>query len=428
MSGRALALAVAVAALLARAAIAQASTPTFWAHQFVDSVGVNTHVRHAGSFYDTHFELMKQRLREAKITHLRDGAMDQDGGFLASDGAARFRELGEQGARITFVFRPIVTRQFVQEFPARVSPAFEAYELPNELNLQKDLPWPEVLRTWMPTFAQYVHENSQSARYPIIGPSIADLGDDPQLKLGDQQRFLDFGNLHKYYRAFNPATKGYGRPGSPPCEAWNYGSLPYALCQVRRISGDKPIVCTEAGYISNGPSARAVTPELQARYVARMLMLHLKAGIVRTFVYQLADHGSDEGGNMGLLEADGTVKPAWRQLSALMNELNDSAGPGQPPPLDIAFDGELANLESVLFAKRDGSYRLVLWLEVPSFDPKAVRELAVAPQRVTVNLPRNFHARRVMTFGDDGGASVRTAGAAMPLAIGDNLSIVDIGR
>ena len=38
-----------------------APVTSFWAHQFVDSVGVNTHLRHARSFYDTHFELMKQR-------------------------------------------------------------------------------------------------------------------------------------------------------------------------------------------------------------------------------------------------------------------------------------------------------------------------------------------------------------------------------
>jgi hypothetical protein len=407
----------------------QAVPQALWAHQFVDSVGVNTHLRHARSFYDVHFDVLKERLREAHITHIRDGAADLDGGFYERDRAERFRELGEAGIRVTFMFRPMVAREFVQGFPERVRPAFEAYELPNELNQQKNLPWPETLRVWMPLFAQYVRDDQRSARYPIIGPSIADLGGDPQRKLGDQQRSVDFGNLHKYYRAFNPGTEGYGRPGSPPCQAWRYGSLSYALCQVRRISGDKPISCTEAGYASNGPSVRAVTPELQARYIARMLMLHLKSGVVRTYVYQLADHGSDAGGAMGLLNDDGSEKPAWRQLSALMNELNDRAGQGQPPKPDIAVDGEVENLESLLFAKRDGSYRLVLWLEVPSADPKTGREIDVAPQTVILNLPRELRARRVMTFEADGEARVRTLNAASPrFVIGDNLSIVDIAR
>src|SRR5688500_6117667 len=170
--------------LLLLAAHAGAGTQTVpravWAHQFVDSDGVNTHLRHARSFYDLHFDVLKQRLREAHITHIRDGAADLDGGFDERDRAERFRELGEAGIRVTFMFRPMVSREFVQGFPERVHPAFEAYELPNELNQQKSLPWPETLRVWMPLFAQYVRDDQRSARYPIIGPSIADLGGDPQ--------------------------------------------------------------------------------------------------------------------------------------------------------------------------------------------------------------------------------------------------------
>ncbi len=413
---------------------APANTPmeSRWASAFTDSVGVNTHLRHARSFYDRDFELMKQRLLAARIRHIRDGAMDQDGGFFARDRAERFRELGEAGIRVTFIFRPMVKREFVQGFPERVRPAFEAYELPNELNQQKNLPWAEVLRVWMPMFAEYVRSGSESARYPILGPSIADLGGDPHLLLGQRAADLDFGNLHKYYRAFNPATAGYGRPGRPPCDAFRYGALPYAMCQVRRISGDKPIICTEAGYASNGPSQRAVTPEIQARYLTRMLMLHLKAGIVRTFVYQLADHGSDEGGAMGLLEADGGEKPAWRQLSALMRELDDDSAPGgqgRAPPLDVALDGELEQLETMLFAKGDGSYRLVLWLETPSVDPVAARALEVAARSITLSLPVGFRARRLMTFESSGAPSVRgLSGRAPKLSIDDNLSIVDIAR
>jgi hypothetical protein len=323
----------------------------------------------------------------------------------------------------------MVSREFVAGFPERVRPAFEAYELPNELNLQKNLPWAETLRVWMPLFARYVRDDVGTARYPIYGPSIADKGGDPHKQLGDQSGSLDFGNLHKYYRAFNPATEGYGPPGSPPCQQWRYGSLPFALCQTRRISRDKPIVCTEAGYSSDGPSARAVTPVIQGRYIARMLMLHLKAGIVRTYVYQLADSGSDDGAQMGLLTADGDEKPAWRQLSALMNELDDRAGQGKAKALDLSLGGEVGNVESLLFAKRDGTYRLVLWIEAQSADPRTGRAVEVPAQAVTLTLPDGYHTRRVTSFEDTGAPRVRALAGAKPrLSIGDNLSIVEIGR
>jgi hypothetical protein len=404
-----------------------------WAHRFVDSVGVNTHLRHARSFYDTQFELMKERLLDARIRHLRDGAADVDGDFFERDRAERFRELGEAGIRVSFTFRPMVSREFVQGFPERVRPAFEAYELPNEMNLQKSLPWAETLRVWMPMFAQYIRDDARSARYPIYGPSIADKGGDPHRQLGDRSHAIDYGNLHKYYRAFNPATAGYGRPGSPPCEEMKYGSLPFALCQTRRISGNKPIVCTEAGYASDGPSARSVKPEIQARYIARMLMLHFKAGIVRTYVYQLADSGTDGGAHMGLLTSNGGEKPAWRQLSALLNELDDrsaeGAGEGAAAPLDIELAGDLDNTETLLFAKRDGSYRLVTWIETQSADPRTGRAVDVPTQSVTLTLPRGYRARRLTTFDDTGAPRVRTLADATPrFANSDNLSIVEIRR
>ena len=135
---------------------------------------------------------------------------------------------------------------------------------------------------------------------------------------------------------------------------------------------------------------------------------------------------------MGLLEANGDEKPAWRQLSALMQELHDDSargGQGRAPPLDVALDGELAHLESLLFAKGDGSYRVVLGLETPSVDPVSARAVEVASQKVTVKLPAGFRARRFVTCEPSGAPSVRSlTGDAAKLAIDDNLSIVDIAR
>ena len=87
------------------------------------------------------------------------------------------------------------------------------------------------------------------------------------------------------------------------------------------------------------------------------------------------------------------------------------------------------DLESLLFAKVDGSFRLVLWLETESADPKTGRVVAVPEQQITLSLPREYRARRVMTFDDSGAARSRTLSAAAPrLSVGDNLSIVEIAR
>jgi len=409
------------------------SPRVFRAYDFTDSVGVNTHLIHADSFYGTQFELMKDRLLSAGIRHIRDGAMDQRGGFFQGDLADRYRELGRAGIRVTFIFRLSASKEFLQDFPARVAPAFEAYELPNELNVQNKA-WVETLRAWMPAFRQYVKSNPATASYPIIGPSMADLGNDPYGQLGSEEANLDFGNLHKYYRSYGPATSGYGGIGKPPCEGARYGSLAYALCHAAKISGGKPVICTESGYGSNG-APKHVTPEVQAKYIARMLMLHLKAGIRRTFIYQLADYGTDGFGDFGLLTANGDEKPAFRELGALMREMGDMPHPGPPEALPVSMTGDTADVQSLLLRKSDGSYRLVLWIEKPSYDPKANvgagDPLDVPAQNVTLSLPPPYRVRRVLTFTASGVAQTEDASASSnPFGLGarDNLTVVDIAR
>jgi hypothetical protein len=399
------------------------------AAEFVDSVGVNTHFRHRGSAYDTHFDLMREKLLGAKIRHIRDGAMDRDGGFFERDASDRFAALGQAGIRIVFIFRPLVPREFVQGWPERVKPSFEAFEFPNELNQRKDLPWAEALRVWAPLFRDYVRSARPATSYPIVGPSIADVGGNPHAQLGDLSAFLDYGNLHKYYRAFHPATKGYGNPGSPPCDAFRYGSLEYSLCQVRRVSGDKPIWCTEAGYATQGERERAVPPQIQARYLTRMLLLHFKAGIQRTYVYQLADHGKDGGGSMGLLDAQGREKPAYRAIAGLLGELADAGGkPAGSPRFELT--GELDAVEGIAFARSDGTFRLVLWLEQSSFDVKAGRAIATPGLDVELALPAGWRSRRMLKFAPDGqlhAEAFEHAGTVM-LEIDDQPLVLDVAR
>jgi hypothetical protein len=59
---------------------------------------------------------------------------------------------------------------------------------------------------------------------------------------------IDFGNIRKYYRNFNPGTSGYGGGGAAPCNTVHYGPLPYATCNEAILSGNKPIITTESGY------------------------------------------------------------------------------------------------------------------------------------------------------------------------------------
>jgi hypothetical protein len=399
--------------------------PTFWAYDFADSVGVDTHLLNQDSFYYQHFAVLKQKLLAARISHIRDGAMDQNGGYFDGDQAARFSELGRAGIRVIFVSRLSVSKAFVQGFPGRVSPAFEAWELPNELN-GSNVPWVASLRSWMPVFREYVKGQVQTT-YPIIGPSLIDLGDAPYMKLGDQSANIDFVNLHQYYGIFNPGTTGYGGAGAPPCDTLRYGSLAYGTCNAATTSPTKPVMITESGYGTDAVVDRTVTPEVQMKYVPRLLLLHMKAGIRRTYIYQFADYGNDGFGAFGLLAKDGAEKPAYRELSHLLNEMNDRGPSGPPVSLSLSLNGQTQDLVSAVFQKSDGSYRLVAWLEKPSYDTKANKPLQVPTQRANLIMPTGYKVRRLWTFDSSGNEQTQPLPSApITFDVGDNLTILDI--
>ena len=397
---------------------------------FIDSIGVNTHFNHGNTAYYTKFPLVKQKLLESGITHIRDGAPDKLGKFPPQDSSAVFRELGTAGIRASFIFNLNVGTEFVQGYPARVAPSFEAYEYPNEFNTKPD--WVAALRAWAPVFKSYVRSNPASAIYPIIGPSLMDLGNNPHTQLGDLSEFMDYGNIHSYYTSRHPGTLGWGGPGNDGCEQWRYGSLAYKTCGQRRVSGTKPIMATETGWGTDTTQKNQIPDYLQARYLARMLLLHFDAGIARTFIYQFVDAGADGFTAYGLLTAQVEEKPAFREIKALIRLLKDPAGVIPPQTSPASVTSSANTIRVMLFQKRDRTFAMILWLEASGFDPVTLKRIAVPPQSATLLLTTGARVQSVTTFQDDGSPVTTPAqqdGAAeFTLAVSDNLTIVEITR
>jgi hypothetical protein len=298
------------------------------AAEFVDSIGIDAHFTQFSTPYVTRLPLVRQKLLDLGIRHVREGAIDSQGGFSDEDQAELFRDLGRSGIRVTFIFNANMSREFVQGFPARVAPAFEAYEFPNEFNNTSNGHWAADLRAWAVTLRTYVRSNPATASYPIIGPSLIG-GDDPPTALGDLSAYMDFGNIHAYYSSRPPGTDGWGGQSTSPCSTWHYGSTGFDLCNARRVSGQKPIISTETGWGSDATAADQVNETMQAKYLARALLMHLEAGITRTFIYQLIDSGDDGFGAFGLLTPTGAEKPAYREIRSLIAQMQDSAAPSR---------------------------------------------------------------------------------------------------
>ncbi|MEJ1961714.1 MAG: hypothetical protein WDO56_09280 [Gammaproteobacteria bacterium] len=413
------------------AADSSTSIQALSATAFVDSIGVNVRFSNHKTPYVTSFPLAKEKLLALGVRHVRDAAVDKAGGFNDRDQAALFREIGEAGVRVAFVFGPGVSQAFVQGFPARVAPAFEAYELPNEMNAARP-DWVQTLRGWAPQFQSYIRSNPATARYPIIGPSLTDKGDNPSGALGDLSGYFDFGNTHAYYSSREPGTQGWGRPGAPPCNPWRYGSTEFNLCNARRVSGQKPVMSTETGWLTDVESPSEVPEDLQAKYLVRMLLLHFDAGIARTYIYQLMDSGSDGFRNSGLVTAIGEERPAFKEIRTLISTLQGGKSVEHPVVVPLALSGDTTSVRKMAFQKSDGTVHVILWLEEPGMDPITRQRQVVTPANVTMRAGNPYRVAAISAFADNGDlqsiATTRPASADQALMLTDALTIVELRR
>ena len=129
---------------------------------------------------------------------------------------------------------------------------------------------------------------------------------------------------------------------------------------------------------------------MAAKYSLRSLLAYFSLGVQRVYLYELINEEPDLVGEVsrhrGLLRADGSRKPAFGALANLLALLADPGGPLQASALSYALQGEIADVQQLLLQKRDGSFQLLLWQEVASWDQAAQQPLVVPDVSVTLVL------------------------------------------
>ncbi|MBW4578140.1 MAG: hypothetical protein KME42_01020 [Tildeniella nuda ZEHNDER 1965/U140] len=359
--------------------------PAKSANSFVDSIGINTHIR----YYDTaygNYPFIKQTLLDLGVRHIRDGGSDPTW-------IQRINELGSLGIKSTLVLDPNIgigpdasydtkpPGYTVANFVKLVSAGVEAVEILNEFDLFYNLfsysrngqpvtgnGWISYLRDFTRDVYIALKSDPATASIPIIGPSF--VYSTSSSAIGDLSQWVDYGSFHPYNNPKNPGD----------------GSLAKDYALRSQAFGTKPLIATEVGY-STGSAAsdRPVTEAVQGKYIPRLFLESFNQGVPRTFSYELIDQKADPNNsenNYGLIRSDGTPKPAYTALKNLIGLLNDpqpattatsttTAAIVTPTPLgalNYSIGGTTQNVHHTLLEKRNGDFYLVLWLEVPSTD------------------------------------------------------------
>lgn len=313
---------------------------------FIDSIGVIVQVGHTKTAYGQFDEIVKPRLEELGVRHLRTNINPNE-----KKNVAKLEELAELGIEFNFVMDPNrLSLSESVELVEMFGDSVESVEGPNEWNHSRTQTYqgqnfPEGLSNYQSDLYQAIKSDPDTAHIPVIAPSMSNGVDVkshiPELGTVD----ADFNNAHHY----------------------PFGKHPYKDALFSHLSfyeglagPEKPLIITETGYTNTPTYERGVSEEAAGIYLPRLLMVYFNLGIERTYMYELLNERFDPTNrtlNFGLLRADGSKKPSFVAVENLIDILDSSdvAATSAVVPLgslDYSIEGNTKNIHQTLLQKR----------------------------------------------------------------------------
>ena len=345
------------------------------ADAFVETVGVNIHTGYSDTVYADQDRTLRL-LKNLGVRHVRD-ALKADNRTMH----AALRRLAQNGIGATLIAEPsgrfgagALDEQIAAlTDPRKLKGAVVAVEGPNELDCAA--PAPDQARSQQSALAEAIAAQPSLDSVLLLAPagcreveSIRGYGSDGAAS--------DGWNLHAY-----------------PC-----GEMPEASATRQQVASaaaveKQPVYVTETGYhnavAGDGQGHNATSQDAAGPYAARLILTFAQWGVARTYLYELQDQRVDQSGMnretaFGLVAVDGTPKPAYRYVQALLQTLADPGGDVADATVTVGFTGAPEDLRSVAFARADGSTDLVLWRAARLWDPVAKQPLTVPEVPVTV--------------------------------------------
>ncbi|HLZ83440.1 MAG TPA: hypothetical protein VKQ54_07715 [Caulobacteraceae bacterium] len=375
---------------------------------FLDSIGVNTHLRYVATQYND-VEAVIAAMKYAGLRYARDTAPDTH-----KPNASHYEAFARAGLSFCLFWGLLRTMENalgdVGALAAAHPGAVHALEGPNEISARfayGGLEGVAAAQKFM------IDLRAGAARIPSLRrlPQVNFTSFTPAA--GD----CDFANQHPY-------PKAGAQPRERIRNAWEKQVGPQG------VMPGKPMMFTEFGYHTLvGKPARAghwqgVDEERQAAMLINGWLDAAATGVGRVYVYQLLDGQSDRPGNpnqenhFGLFRLDGSPKPAataFRTLISLLADHGPRARAFTPAPIAARVTLERP-LSCLALQASTGAAYLALWNESPLWDPQAAAPLAIAPAMARVTLPT---ARPLTAFDivDQGRAQElgATASAAIPV-------------
>ena len=344
------------------------------AGDFVNSIGVNTHFGYYDTTYGKYEQILKLRLLELGVKHIRDGTYNQDV-------VRKYREVGQAGIRLLLITS---SDRAVSQAKA-IGDMLWGVEAVNEPDMRRyEGGWVKFACREQQNLYQTIKQDSELNHIPVVGLSLANIRRSPS-ELGDISQWMDYGGMHPY------------AAGEYPSKHWGWGmSMESALSEARKVSGDKPLLVTECGYHNRiaEKGHPGVSEQAAAIYHLHLFFIYFNQGVERSYKYELLDLKDDKGMSdkechFGLVRSDGSVKPSFTAIKNLIWLLDDEKKDFRCRDLEYAVESD-AVIRTTLLQKSDGSWWLALMREVDVFDLKSGQDVSVEPIKVSVKFARKM--------------------------------------
>ena len=347
------------------------------AESFINTIGVNVHLGYDNTPYMKYDEIVKPRLKELGVKHVRTNIH----AISNKQAINKVKDLADIGIKSLIVpnpakIDPVETVKIVKAQIDGVSMVEGANEWNIHSNKQyKGQAFPKGVINFQKELYSAIKNDPVTAHLDVVAPSLARshlIGPDVA-RLGKIP--CDFNNMHSYPGGRLPTVKSLDTVHIP---------INQKMCGT-----DKPIIATETGYTNALKNKSGVSEEAAAKYINRLFLEYFNRGVKRTYTYELINgtlnpDPTKKGHNWGLLRADGERKRGFKALRNLIAILKDSevgsSTSSTSKSLDYNLKGNMTNISHTLLQKKNGTFYLILWQEVESYD-KANKTKIVVPDK-----------------------------------------------
>ena len=409
--------------------------PSRRVEDFVETLGVATHWGFRNTVYGRKWESLRPLIGALGIRILRDSFdprledLWRDYGIRAILVAApQGKADGAWWAKQTALWASHV------DFLA-------AIEGPNEVNgwakhglTYAGKGWPEGPRLFQADLYHQVKSCEATKSIPVISLSTAYRGTGREIA---PVSGFDFGNAHSY------------AGGAMPSLSLDFID-PYLLAGSGTTNA--PLVATESGYHTClgeskviAGSQQGVSRQAHRKYIPRHYAEYFNSGHIWTIVYEFAAgrpnkaEDEDPEAAFGLLDPNGDPKPAYFALKDLIALLSESRwdaqasrwvrpAPFTPRALAFALEKAPPSVHHTLLQRSNGTFQLLIWNEVPSFDLRAKTDIVNPEVPIRLTLGEDAAAIIITRLGPDAPPPLRLTGPLreVSLSVPDEVLVVDI--